>query len=241
MPWAVTDANLKARNYTVVYLGSTKTLNPAHTKIRRAMVAQCGGSKECHWLPLTHTSIDNSIAGLLSIYRKAVFCLCPPGDDPGRKAVFDSIMSGCIPVVFDVSTLFNQYPWHLGEELALDIAVNIPGAKVRTGKINFLEFLLNVSHSTVRAKQHAIARLAPRLQYSVPPVRLLENISDESPWDPPFLDAAEYALNGMLERTMRVVQGQAPGVPKRVMKYADWAKLYDALIAKHPLSNITDT
>ena len=45
----------------------------------------------------------------------------------------------------------------------------------------------------------------------------------------------------MLERTMRVVQGQAPGVPKRVMKYADWAKLSDALIAKHPLSNITDT
>ena len=29
-------------------------------------------------------------------------------------AVFDSILSGCIPVIFEVATLYNQYPWHLG-------------------------------------------------------------------------------------------------------------------------------
>ena len=49
------------------------------------------------------------------------FCLCPPGDDPARKAVFDAILSGCIPVIFEVATLFNQYPWHIGEQAALDI------------------------------------------------------------------------------------------------------------------------
>ena len=32
------------RNMTAVYLGSTQTLNPAHTKIRRAMTAQCNVS-----------------------------------------------------------------------------------------------------------------------------------------------------------------------------------------------------
>ena len=34
-----------------------------------------------------------SIGDFLSIYKKSVFCLCPPGDDPARKAVFDSILS----------------------------------------------------------------------------------------------------------------------------------------------------
>ena len=73
------------RNLTAVYLGSTQTLNPAHTKIRRAMTAQCNISTECHWKQIAHSSTDNNIADLLSIYRRSIFCLCPPGDDPARK------------------------------------------------------------------------------------------------------------------------------------------------------------
>ena len=50
-------------------------------------------------MKIFHSSTDNRIGGLLSVYKGGTFCLCPPGDDPGRKAVFDSIVSGCIPVV----------------------------------------------------------------------------------------------------------------------------------------------
>ena len=78
-------ANGYVRNLTAVYLGSTQTLNPAHTKIRRAMTAQCNTSTECHWKQIAHSSTDNNIADLLSIYRRSIFCLCPPGDDPARK------------------------------------------------------------------------------------------------------------------------------------------------------------
>ena len=71
-------------------------------------------------MQIGHSSIDNKIADYLSIYKRAKFCLCPPGDDPARKAVFDAIISGCIPVIFEVATLYNQYPWHIGEDAALD-------------------------------------------------------------------------------------------------------------------------
>ena len=74
------------------------------------MAKQCEDAEDCTWLQIAHSSKDTSIGDLLSAYRRAVFCLCPPGDDPGRKAVFDSIVSGCIPVIFHDSTLFNQYP-----------------------------------------------------------------------------------------------------------------------------------
>ena len=31
-------------------------------------------------------------------YLHSVFCLCPPGDGPTRKGIFDAILFGCIPV-----------------------------------------------------------------------------------------------------------------------------------------------
>ena len=76
------------RNNTVVYLGSTKTLNPDHTKIRRAMVVECQQHTNCSWKQIQHSSKDSSIGELLTTYRKTVFCLCPPGDDPARRALF---------------------------------------------------------------------------------------------------------------------------------------------------------
>jgi len=234
IPWKAVK-NSPQRNFTVVYLGSTKTLNPAHTKIRRAMTTQCNSSRLCHWAQIGHSSIDVSIADHLSLYRKSVFCLCPPGDDPARKAVFDSILSGCIPVIFEVATLFNQYPWHIGEAVAQDIAVNIPGGQVRSGRLNFMDVLLNISAEVIYSKQRAIERLAPRVQYAVPPLQLLEDRADESPWDPPFRDGVDVLLDGMFNRTERLLLNQRTGVPSRVMKASAWSQLYDEVIVKEPV------
>ena len=35
----------------------------------------------------------------------SVFCLEPEGDSPDRKSVYDSLLLGCIPVVFSRRTL----------------------------------------------------------------------------------------------------------------------------------------
>ena len=96
-----------------------------------------------------------------------MFCLCPAGDDPARKAVFDSIVSGCIPVIFQKDALYNQYPWHLGESDALDISVSIPGLLVRAGKLDFMTILEQIPASTIRWKQQALARIAPKVAISM--------------------------------------------------------------------------
>lgn len=77
IPWDLSTA--KSRNLTAVYLGSIQTLNPTHTKIRRAMTTQCNASTECHWLKIDHSSKDMNIADYLSVYKRSIFCLCPPG------------------------------------------------------------------------------------------------------------------------------------------------------------------
>ena len=74
------------------------------------------------------------------------------------QAVSDAIVSGCIPVIFEVATIYNQYPWHIGEQAALDISVSIPGGQVRSGKLNFMSILQKISPEVIRKKQQALGK-----------------------------------------------------------------------------------
>jgi xyloglucan galactosyltransferase MUR3 len=224
LPWDAKFAD--RRNTTVVYLGGTQTLNPDHTKIRRAMAAQCRSHAHCTWLQIGHTSTDTSLADLISSYRRSVFCLCPPGDDPGRKAMFDILLSGCIPVVFHVNSLMNQYPLHIGENTAREVSVSIPGRQVYKSKLDFMSYLLAITPETIRRKQRAIAELAPRLQYSLPPLELLENIEDETTWDPPFEDAVDVIMNGFADRAEKVIRNVSTGIPEVRLTYSQWSQRY---------------
>ena len=232
LPWDTKNSHL--RNLTAVYLGSTQTLNPAHTKIRRAMTQQCNASSECHWMQIAHTSKDSSIGDYLSIYKQAKFCLCPPGDDPARKAVFDAILSGCIPVIFEKATIYNQYPWHIGEEAALDISVSIPGGLVRAGKLDFMQVLLNIPSDVIKLKQEALARVAPRVQYAMPPLKLLDDPADETPWDPPFPDGVDITLDGLFERTAHIIRNESTNIPKANILMRSWPQEYEVVIVKVP-------
>jgi hypothetical protein len=185
-------------------------------------------------MQIAHSSVDANIADFLSIYRRAVFCLCPPGDDPARKAVFDAILSGCIPVIFEVATLYNQYPWHIGEEAALDISVSIPGGLVRSGRLDFMQVLLGISPAVIRLKQEAIARLAPRIQYSMPPLDKMRDRFDATPWDPPFADGVDVLLDGLHARWERIQRNQSSGIPPKVMTSREWSREYEVVKVKTP-------
>jgi hypothetical protein len=121
------------------------------------------------------------------------------GDDPARKALFDSLLSGCIPIIFHPSTLYNQYPLHLNESSALDLSVYIPGGLLTTKKINFMHVLNAIPQKVIYSKQMAIEKIAKKIQYAMPPMKYLNNIYDTTIWDPPFADAAELALDGFIE------------------------------------------
>lgn len=117
----------KERPIFATYAGSEKTLNPDHTKIRRGTITQCKAYQRCSYLDLQHTSTESKVRVAISRYAQSLFCICPPGDDPARKALFDIILMGCIPVLLHHSTLHNQHPFHMNETLAREISVFIPG------------------------------------------------------------------------------------------------------------------
>ena len=125
IPWKV--GPLSDRPVFASYAGSAITLNPDHTKIRKGVIKQCKQSPRCTHLNLKHSSFNSNIIPIVAIYRKSIFCMCPPGDDPGRKALFDMLMMGCIPVLFHHSTLHNQLPYYINESFAKEISIFIPG------------------------------------------------------------------------------------------------------------------
>jgi hypothetical protein len=121
-----------------------------------------------------------------------------------------------------------------GEEASLDISVNIPGGLIRSNKLNLMDVLNAIPAETIRLKQIAIAKYAPSIQYSVPPLELLKNRSDVTPWDPPFRDGVDCTLDGLFLRTGHSVRNQSTGIPNRLMTSREWSKEYDVVKVKIP-------
>ena len=52
------------------------------------------------WLQDEHLhSHDAPYITAWELYAQSVFCLQPPGDSPTRRAFYDSLLFGCIPVI----------------------------------------------------------------------------------------------------------------------------------------------
>lgn len=100
------------------------------------------------------------------LIRRAKFCPAPTGDSVTRKSLFDSLVAGCIPVLFSRASL-TQYSWHLSEADVDRVSIYIPMTDINEKGINFLHVLRNVTPAVLREKQNAITEIAPRLQYSV--------------------------------------------------------------------------
>lgn len=219
------------RTFIISYLGGIQTLNPDHTKIRREMTEQCKQIQNktlCNWIQITHSSTDKLLTQSIQVYRHSIFCLCPPGDDPARKALFDIILSGCIPVLFHPSTLYNQYPLHFTENLAREISIYIPGKQLRLKQLKMIDLILSISPEVIKKKQQALELIAPKLQYSMPPLEMLQDIYNEKIWDPPFDDAVSLLIEGLYNRVQNIKKNQSTNIPPLPLSNAEWFQRYNS-------------
>jgi hypothetical protein len=86
-----------------------------------------------------------------------------------------------------------------------DVAVYIPMNAIMEEGVNFINVLKAITPMQLAKKQAAIRRLAPSLQYSVVPDRLVEG---KDIWNPPFRDAADVIIERILDRqTIEPIEG----------------------------------
>lgn len=178
LPWTQEGA----RPFLSIFIGSVDTSTPRSNAVRRVARRDClaDDSGRCLWFDTAHAcaGVLNQTDGML-LYRKTVFCLAPTGDSLTRKSLFDSLVAGCIPVVFARATI-TQYLWHIPAEEVERISVYIPAQEVIDQTRSFLDVLRNISDERVLEMQRRIARLAPQLQYSLVPAGY--GASEEEAW-----------------------------------------------------------
>ncbi|KAL8106793.1 hypothetical protein AgCh_023531 [Apium graveolens] len=113
----------------------------------------------------------------------------PPGDSPTRKSVFDSLISGCIPVFFDPFTAYYQYSWHLPEDHG-KYSIFIDQEEVRKSKVNVVEWLMKIpKKARDDMRRYIVYELLPGLVYG-----------DSSSDFEQFQDAFSITMNNLLEK-----------------------------------------
>ncbi|KAF5460681.1 hypothetical protein F2P56_020533 [Juglans regia] len=162
--------------------------------IRSILISQCNsaGDEVCRFLNCSSGACDQP-EPVIELFMESEFCLQPPGDSPTRKSVFDSLLSGCIPVFFCPFTAYYQYPWHLSPDHG-KYSVFIDQEEVRQRKLNVAERLMKIStREREDIRSFIVYELLPGLLYGHPHSKLEK-----------FQDAFSVAMNNLLEGVNRM-------------------------------------
>ncbi|XP_058106492.1 probable xyloglucan galactosyltransferase GT20 [Magnolia sinica] len=160
--------------------------------IRSVLIKQCKSSDGyCRFLDCNSNECEKSMS-VIELFMESEFCLQPPGDSPTRKSVFDSLVSGCIPVLFDPFTAYYQYPWHLPKDYRR-YSIFVDQDEVREMKVNVVERLKMVSlKEREEMRRYIVYELMPGLVYSNSDSGILK-----------FADAFTISIDNLIDHVSR--------------------------------------
>ncbi|CAI7791724.1 unnamed protein product [Closterium sp. NIES-53] len=143
--------------------------------------------------PLRGCMDPRRVAGVM---LQSEFCLQPIGDSLTRRSFFDSIIAGCIPVVFAPGTFDYQYPWFfaIGDEARRNVSVMVASDDVIGGKVRIGEVLGGISEARKREMREELYKHIPRL--------LLRDHTREGEVgeEGKFVDLVDRTIEGLIER-----------------------------------------
>ncbi|CAN0907612.1 Probable xyloglucan galactosyltransferase GT20 [Linum grandiflorum] len=196
LTWQLRAIRSKRRSL-VSFAGAARPDQPHN--IRSILIKQCvdaadadGGQGQCKFLNCSNGGCDQP-KSLVDMFMESEFCLQPPGDSPTRKSVFDSLVSGCIPVLFSPFTAYYQYPWHLPEEHE-KYSVFVDEEQVRKMKVNVVERLVRIpARQREEMRRFIVYELLPGLVYGDSSSQLVK-----------FQDSFSITVNNLIERVNRL-------------------------------------
>ncbi|XP_021895287.1 probable xyloglucan galactosyltransferase GT20 [Carica papaya] len=185
------------RKTLVSFAGGARPNDPEN--IRSILINQCNGSNSsaetngrCRLFSCKAGGCNHP-GSVMTLFMESEFCLQPPGDSATRKSVFDSLISGCIPVLFNPFTAYYQYPWHLPEDYE-KYSVLIDQDDVRKMKVNVVKRLMNVPlKEREDMRRYIVYELLPGLVYG-----------DSDSQFQRFQDAFSITMNNLLGRVSRL-------------------------------------
>ncbi|CAE7221099.1 GT11 [Symbiodinium natans] len=134
-----TPAKLRSRGFARYLWSFTGTGRGIAGHLRSVITEQCNRCTRCGRetnLPEVNGAVTteegDSYRRIAEVKLQSTFCLEPPGDTVTRKSLVDSIVLGCIPVVFEHQELDMYEPFLSAEQFAA-VALFVPEAEVVGG------------------------------------------------------------------------------------------------------------
>jgi len=115
--------------------------------------------------------LKDETAHIMKSKRRSTFCLEPPGTTFARQSLVQSILSGCIPVIFDKQQ-DNLFPWHWGpwrkgSRVLLEVPKACFASEEALQDCDIISQLRTLSDKRILGMQKKIARSAHALQYAL--------------------------------------------------------------------------
>lgn len=129
------------------------------TKIKEVCSSNRVNKHTCH---LVEGGDDCSYT---AVKAQSVFCLEPGGDSPWRKSLYESLVSGCLPIIFSVYNL-HVSPMHWAS-FARNVSVLIDPNAFVEGRVDLIQTIRSISSTDILAKQTLLSQHAHRLHYSI--------------------------------------------------------------------------
>lgn len=163
------------------------------TSIRGQIMDQCKKSKVGKLLECDlGESKCHSPSTIMKMFQESVFCLQPQGDSYTRRSFFDSMLAGCIPVMFHPGSAYAQYIWHLPKNYST-YSVFIPEDDIRKRNISIEQRLLQIHPEQVRRMRDEVIKLIPAIVYADPRSKLNN-----------FKDAFDIAVQSMIDKVTKL-------------------------------------
>ena len=161
----------RGRRVTLIALdGTSRRLQPRTAgigrKIRARLALQCRRANNASVCATPFNASPTSVERFLRIRQRSVFCLEPPGYTRTPRSVLDSLLLGCIPVLFLGRREASAYlPQHLAPWIR-EAAVLIEPRRFLSHGFDLVAHLRAIPPAQVRSMQYLIGRYAHRLTYS---------------------------------------------------------------------------
>ncbi|CAN8272872.1 unnamed protein product [Cochlearia groenlandica] len=183
--WQIKTMN-QPRKSLVSFAGAARPGNP--NNIGSTLIQQCISYDQCKFLDCNNGDCKNP-KNVIDLFQDSEFCLQPPGDSATRRSVFDSLISGCIPVIFNLYTAYYQYAWHLPEDHKR-YSVYISEEDVKEKRVNVVEELMaKTQKEKDDMRSYIIYQLLPGLVYG-----------DSNAKFEKFRDAFDITFDSLLEK-----------------------------------------
>lgn len=144
-------------------------------RLRSHLRDNCDKDDKCEMIVRSDGHATEELRGelqhIMKSKRRSTFCLEPPGTTFARQSLVQSILSGCIPVIFDKQqdSLFQWHwgPWRKGSRVLLEVPRACYSSAEVSEECDIIAQLRTLSEKRVQAMQRKIAKGAHALQYAL--------------------------------------------------------------------------